>query len=119
MITSKNIDDAIHFDIERNIYKDAKELTERYLMNRLGLSLAMESNLEKRDPQNKTYCCHFHPTNLIKYLYENTVTHAHFEKTTLEDMLNDIAVDAKKNNIEIRYGILRNGFYGVSFTKIK
>lgn len=48
MITNKDIDDAIHFGIERNIYKDAKELTERYLMDRLGLSLAMESNLEKK-----------------------------------------------------------------------
>lgn len=119
MITNKNIDDAIHFGIERNIYKDAKELTERYLMDRLGLSLAMESNLEKRDPRNKTYCCHFHPTNLIKYLYENTVTHARFDKTALEDMLNDIAVDAKKNDIEIRYGTSSNGFYCASFTKTK
>lgn len=119
MITNKNINDAIHFGIERNIYKDAKELTERYLMDRLGLSLAMESNLEKRDPRNKTYCCHFHPTNLIKYLYENTVTHAHFDKTALEDMLNDIAVDAKKNDIEIRYCTSSNGFYHASFTKMK
>lgn len=119
MITNKNIDDAIHFGIERNIYKDAKELTERYLIDRLSLSLTMEDGLDKRDPKNRTYCCHFHPANLIKYLHENTVTHARFNETTLKNMLNDIATDAKKNDIEIRYGFLSNGFYGVSFTKMK
>lgn len=119
MITNKDIDEAIRFGIDQNIYKDAKELTERYLMDRLGLSLAIESNLEKRDPRNKTYCCHFHPKNLFKYLYENTVTHARFDETALKHMLDDITTDAKKNDIDIRYGILSNGFCGVSFTKTK
>lgn len=119
MITNKDIDEAIRFGIDRNIYKDAKELTERYLMDRLGLSLAMQTNLEKRDPQNKTYSCGFIPGDLRKYLYESTVTHTHFSINAVKRMLSEIATDAEKNDIEIKYSILPNGVYVASFTKTK
>lgn len=48
MITNKDINEAIRFGMDRNTYKDAKELTERYLMDRLGMALAMQTNLEKK-----------------------------------------------------------------------
>ena len=119
MITNKNIDEAIRFGIDRNIYKDAKELTERYLMNKLGVSLAMKPDLEKRDPKNKTYSFGFIPGDLRKYLHENTVTHTYFSMDAVKRMLSEIATDAKKNDIEIRYSTLPNGVYVASFTKTK
>ena len=37
MITSKDIDDAVHYGTERNLDKEARELTEHYLLDKLGI----------------------------------------------------------------------------------
>lgn len=54
MINQKDIDSAIRYGTERNIDKEAKELTERYLLNKLGEYIALKKNPKKVSTQTPT-----------------------------------------------------------------
>ena len=43
MINQKDIDSAIRYGTKRNIDKEARELTERYLLDKLGEYIALKN----------------------------------------------------------------------------
>lgn len=55
MINQKDIDSAIRYGTERNIDKEAKELTERYLLNKLGEYIALKKSKESLDANPDTH----------------------------------------------------------------
>lgn len=114
MITQKDINNAIHLGMEHNLYEEAMELTEHYLMDNLSMGIAMT---KKINPDRKEWLCGFRLADLENYLYENSTIHARFNKSMIQRILQGVATNAEKNNIKIKYTFSPINICFVAFTK--
>lgn len=106
MITSKNIDEAIHYGAEQNLDKEARELTERYLLDKLGKFIALKKpkeSIENVNINTDTHIFTISLKDLQRYLCGATVLRVCYRYHALCRILNAVAKDAKENGIKIRY----------------
>lgn len=73
MITSKDIDEAIHYGEERNLDKEARELTERYLLDKLGEFIAIKKSKEDINKNTNQHVFTISLKGLQRYLCSTTV----------------------------------------------
>ena len=107
MINQNDIDSAIRYGTERNIDKEAKELTERYLLNKLGEYIALKKSKESLDANPDTHIVTISLKNLQRSLCGTTMLRICYRYDALYRILNAIAKDAKKNGVRIRYAHAR------------
>lgn len=103
MITSKDIDETIHYGTERNLDKEARELTERYLLDKLGEFIALKKSKEDINKNTNQHVFTISLKGLQRYLCEATVLHICYSYNALCRILNAVSKDAKENGIKIRY----------------
>ena len=106
MINQKDIDEAIHYGTERNLDKEARELTERYLLDKLGEFIALKKSKESIESININTDTHIFTISLKdlqRYLCSATMLRVRYSYNALCRILNAVSKDAKENNIKIRY----------------
>lgn len=103
MITSKDIEEAIHYGSERNLDKEARELTERYLLDKLGEFIALKKSKEDINKNTNQHVFTISLKGLQRYLCEATVLHICYSYNALCRILNTVSKDAKETGIKIRY----------------
>ena len=103
MITSKDIDEAIHYGEERNLDKEARELTERYLLNKLGEFIALKKSKEELDKNAEQHVFTISLKGLQSYLCSATTLRVCYNYNALCRILNAVAKDAKESDVKIQY----------------
>lgn len=118
MISQNDIDEAIHYGEERNLDKEARELTERYLLDKLGEFIALKKSKEDINKNTNQHVFTISLKGLQRYLCSTTVLRVCYSYNALCRILNTVAKDAKESDIKIRYAHApKQGNIIVSITK--
>ena len=103
MINQNDIDEAVQYGTKRNLDKEARELTERYLLDKLGEFIALKKSKEDIDKNTDQHVFTISLKGLQSYLCSATTLRVCYNYNALCRILNAVSKDAKENGIKIRY----------------
>ena len=103
MISQNNIDEAVQYGTKRNLDKETRELTERYLLDKLGEFIALKKFKKDINKNTDQHVFTISLKGLQQYLCDTTVLRVCYSYNALCRILNAISKDAKENGIKIRY----------------